>query len=501
MRIIDTLLKHLKGESPKTIVDNVKKIKTKLKKYRVDGLKGSGELGLENLVFKVLRRNGYIQKLYSEPIKFIDTKLSLKEAELSSPLENTIVGAKFGVVRPGLDKKKPHSGVDLKASTGTPIYSPDNGLVVKSDMVGDNGGCGGTLYIKHKNGFESRFCHCSDILVKNGDSVKKGQKVGLTGGGKNDRGRGFSTGAHLHYTLVKDGVLVDPMNFIGSFTPMKTITKMTTSVDGTIKKIMDILKKPEYQDIELSKLKEKKKDIKILEDLTKIINQKNQFKFFRNNSFNEDVVLIQKILKVLGYSDEEFKINGIYDLNTQEIVKEFQNDNNLDPNGIINTEDLKVLYFLVLANELQQSEFEKIKIDKVDEFSIPDLLVYQEILTNLGAPISKENLRFLYALRNSFTDTKAKNNPFNVKFNLVDDPKMSNYNNTNTKNYSSPEYGIKATIKTLKQPRYKCIVDSLKIQESAEVIARCEILQSIGIQDEILDLLKNENLIPVKISN
>ena len=78
---------------------------------------------------------------------------------------------------------------------------------------------------------------------------------------------------------------------------------------------------------------------------------------------------------------------------------------------------------------------------------------------------------------------------------------MSNYNNTDTKNYSSPEYGIKATIKTLKQPRYKCIVDSLKIQESAEVIARCEILQSIGIQDEILDLLKNENLIPVKISN
>ena len=79
MRIIDTLLKNLEGESPETIINNVKKIKTKLKKYRIDGLKGSGELGLENLVFKVLRRNGYIQKLYSEPIKLVDKKLSLDE--------------------------------------------------------------------------------------------------------------------------------------------------------------------------------------------------------------------------------------------------------------------------------------------------------------------------------------------------------------------------------------------------------------------------------------
>ena len=264
---------------------------------------------------------------------------------------------------------------------------------------------------------------------------------------------------------------------------------------------MNILKKPEYKDVELDKLKEKKKDIKILDDLTKIINQKRELKFSRNNSFDESVLIIQKILKVLGYSDDEFKINGVYDLNTEKVVKEFQTDNNLNTIGKLNTEDLKVLYFLILANDIQQSDFDEIKLDKVDEFSNPDLLIYQEILTNLGAPISKENLRFLYALRNSFTDTKAKNNPFNVKFNLTDDPKMTNYNESETKNYSSPEFGIKATIKTLKQPRYKCIVDSLKIQETAEVIARCEILQNIGIQDEILDLLKNENLIPIKISN
>jgi hypothetical protein len=79
MRLIDNLIKHLEGESIEEINNNLKGIKNKLKKYRVSGLNKSGELGLENLVFKVLRRNGYIEKLYSTPTKVIDKKLSLDE--------------------------------------------------------------------------------------------------------------------------------------------------------------------------------------------------------------------------------------------------------------------------------------------------------------------------------------------------------------------------------------------------------------------------------------
>ena len=79
MRIIDNLIKHLEGEDIETIRNSVKVIKDKLKKYRVIGLDKSGELGLENLVFKVLRRNGYIEKLYNIPTKLIDKKLSLDE--------------------------------------------------------------------------------------------------------------------------------------------------------------------------------------------------------------------------------------------------------------------------------------------------------------------------------------------------------------------------------------------------------------------------------------
>jgi hypothetical protein len=79
MRLIDNLIKHLEGEDIETIRNGVKVIKDKLKKYRVSGLNKSGELGLENLVFKVLRRNGYIEKLYNVPMKIIDKKLSLDE--------------------------------------------------------------------------------------------------------------------------------------------------------------------------------------------------------------------------------------------------------------------------------------------------------------------------------------------------------------------------------------------------------------------------------------
>jgi len=79
MRIIDNLIKHLEGEDIETIRNGVKVIKDKLKKYRISGLDKSGELGVENLVFKVLRRNGYIEKLYNTPTKVIDKKLSLDE--------------------------------------------------------------------------------------------------------------------------------------------------------------------------------------------------------------------------------------------------------------------------------------------------------------------------------------------------------------------------------------------------------------------------------------
>jgi hypothetical protein len=79
MSIIDGVLDNIEDEDPEEIKDLIKKYKEKLKKFRNCGLEKGGEMSLENLVFKVLRRNGYIEKLYDYPTKMIDKKLSMKQ--------------------------------------------------------------------------------------------------------------------------------------------------------------------------------------------------------------------------------------------------------------------------------------------------------------------------------------------------------------------------------------------------------------------------------------
>ena len=78
MRIIDGVVDNIEDEDPEEIKNIVKKYKEKLKNFRNCGLEKGGEMSLENLVFKLLRRNGYIEKLYDLPTKIIDKKLIFK---------------------------------------------------------------------------------------------------------------------------------------------------------------------------------------------------------------------------------------------------------------------------------------------------------------------------------------------------------------------------------------------------------------------------------------
>ena len=79
MRIIDGVINNIEDEEPDEIKSLVKKYKEKLKKFRNCGLEKNGEMSIENLVFKLLRRNGYIEKLYDLPTEIIDKKLSMKQ--------------------------------------------------------------------------------------------------------------------------------------------------------------------------------------------------------------------------------------------------------------------------------------------------------------------------------------------------------------------------------------------------------------------------------------
>jgi len=121
------------------------------------------------------------------------------------------------------------------------------------------------------------------------------------------------------------------------------------------------------------------------------------------------------------------------------------------------------------------------KTTDTDLSGITDENFYEKLLTNLGAPTSKENLKFLYAWRQS--EGKAgKYNPFNTTQGI---PGASNFNSVGVKNYSSIEDGMEATLKTLKNGRYNCIVNSLKNDIGAKTIStKClDDLQTWGTGD------------------
>ena len=82
MKIIDEVIDNSDDKSLESGVESINKVKDKLKKYRTAGLEKGGEMSDENLVFKVLRRNGYIQKLFDFQNEYQDKKLSLKEKSI-----------------------------------------------------------------------------------------------------------------------------------------------------------------------------------------------------------------------------------------------------------------------------------------------------------------------------------------------------------------------------------------------------------------------------------
>lgn len=108
-------------------------------------------------------------------------------------------------IHPILKKRKYHTGLDIAALMGTPIAASDTGVVIFSAR---NGGYGLMVTIDHGAGISTVYAHCSRLLVKKGQKVSKGEtiaKVGTTG---------LSTGPHLHFEVRKDGVPVNPLNYI-----------------------------------------------------------------------------------------------------------------------------------------------------------------------------------------------------------------------------------------------------------------------------------------------
>ena len=121
---------------------------------------------------------------------------------------NGILLSGFGVrVHPVYNRQRMHDGVDFRANIGTEIYATGD-AVVRS--AGRKGTYGNLLILDHDFGYETRYAHLSGFAegIRSGKKVKRGDLIGYTGN------TGLTRGPHLHYEILKDGVPVDPLNYM-----------------------------------------------------------------------------------------------------------------------------------------------------------------------------------------------------------------------------------------------------------------------------------------------
>lgn len=125
------------------------------------------------------------------------------------PRANNVVTCPYGYrTHPITGVYKLHTGVDLRASTGTKVFATNGGKVTTSTY---SSVWGHYIIINHGGGYTSLYAHLSSRRVSVGDKVSQGDVIGYSGN------TGWSTGAHLHFEMSKDGATFNPLTLFPNF--------------------------------------------------------------------------------------------------------------------------------------------------------------------------------------------------------------------------------------------------------------------------------------------
>jgi len=130
---------------------------------------------------------------------------SATKALMKTPINGARLSSGFGMRKhPILGYNKKHQGVDFAAPSGTPIMAAGTGHI---EFVGNNGGAGKYIRIKHLNGYKTSYSHLSKYAsgIQKNVKVRQGQVIGYVGN------TGLSTGPHLHYEVIFNGKRINPM--------------------------------------------------------------------------------------------------------------------------------------------------------------------------------------------------------------------------------------------------------------------------------------------------
>ncbi len=154
-------------------------------------------------------------RLVSKQLNMVTAGLQAKENDsllslpMLQPIENSDlsrVGASVGMrMHPFYKLLKRHTGIDFVAGIGADVYATGAGRVQLAARA--QRAAGARVEINHGNGYVTTYSHLSDVLVRVGQSVQRGQVIARVGN------TGMSVAPHLHYEVMKDGNYMDPLNY------------------------------------------------------------------------------------------------------------------------------------------------------------------------------------------------------------------------------------------------------------------------------------------------
>ena len=122
------------------------------------------------------------------------------------PVESGYISSLYGKRTDPFDgNQASHHGLDFAGAAGTQVLSVADGIV---SHTGSDGGYGRLVEITHGNGYVTRYAHNAKLLVKPGQTVKRGDPIALMGSS------GRSTGTHVHFEVLRDGKPMNPLSFV-----------------------------------------------------------------------------------------------------------------------------------------------------------------------------------------------------------------------------------------------------------------------------------------------
>ena len=177
---------------------------------KLNGLDKGVSLVEENFrrIFRAIKDSAFVMPPMTNPID-----------DFSFAQTGASVGEK---INPFYKVKMTHNGLDLIAPAGEEVRASADGVV--SDVVRSRKGLGNVITIDHENGYKTRYAHLADMEVRKGMRVKKGRRLGYVGVSGN------SFAPHLHYEVLKDTLVMDPVcHFFASVSPGDFVNMLVMS--------------------------------------------------------------------------------------------------------------------------------------------------------------------------------------------------------------------------------------------------------------------------------